>query len=198
METTTIRYKDIDEVEAAKKVIPVTMWYQHETDRENFEFLNMGQLIPLKRWHNTIISVKNYILKCSILYANTNESFRETMNKTADEIIENFKTNYLKGHTLKQYKKYIETDEYKDNLDTVITNARYKMFKQMLVNDPSLKKNLDILYKERIEKFLNKNVQYCDECYVVSFEYMPAELGFDVDCYKIVATKVKDLKTEEK
>ena len=198
METTTIRYKDIDEVEAVKKAIPETMWYQHETDRENFEFLNVGQLTPLKRWHNTIISVKNYILKCSILYANTNKSFKETMDKKTEEIIEKLKTDYLKDHTLKQYKKHILTDDYKYDLEDAITNARYKMFNQMLVDDPTLKNNLDMLYKDRIEKCLNKNVQYFDECYVVSFEFMPANLGFDVDCYKIVATKVKDLKTEEK
>ena len=59
-ENLKIEENDYVEEEVIEPVeITETMWYQHPTDHKNFEFLNVGQLTPLKRYDNTIISVNH-------------------------------------------------------------------------------------------------------------------------------------------
>ena len=122
-----------------------TTWYEFpRVDRDNFEFLSMGQLMPLQRYGNTIISVNRFIGKCRILYNNSNSG----------------KKLSLKDFT----KKY---------------NA-----------EPSLSHNLIMLYCDRIARYLNKD-KPLEEHVNVKFEFLPATLGFDRDCYKIIAERVK-------
>lgn len=122
-----------------------TSWYEFpRVDRDNFEFLSMGQLVPLQRYGNTIISVNRFIGKCRILYNNSNSKRKLS----------------LKDFT----KKY---------------NA-----------EPSLSHNLIMLYCDRIAKYLNKGKPF-EERVDVRFEFLPASLGYDRDCYKIIAERVK-------
>lgn len=144
METLEFDLENDNYEEEIVKNVSETTWYEIErVDRDNFNFLNMGQLIPLKRHGNTIISVNRFIGKCRILYNNSNSK-----NKL----------------NLKDFKKKFETEE-------------------------SLRNNLIMLFCNRIEKCLNKGLPL-DECKTVRFEFLPAKLGFDKDCYKIVAERV--------
>lgn len=132
-----------EEVETEPVEITETMWYQHPTDRKNFEFLNIGQLTPLKRHNNTIISVKHL-----------NEIYRKIYN--------NSNKNKL-GKT---------------------------KFMEKLEKESDLKHNLEALYCRRIEEAINEGKELKD-CKTVHLEFVPSWFGYDVDCYKIVAEKVK-------
>lgn len=181
------------EKEKEKNKIPETMWYQYETDRQNFEFLNIGQLTPLKGpHHNTIISVENYIKKCKILYTNTNkDTFGKRCKDKKKEIIESLKLSLLKQASPAYVEKYMKSKEFEDIVNEKWEKATYKMFRQIYDTDELLRNNLLGLYKNRIAKAINKGLDL-EDSYIVNFEFMPASLGFDVDCYKIVAKKVTD------
>lgn len=189
---TTIRYDYALIKEEEAKKIPETMWYQHETDRQNFEFLNIGQLAPLKEHHNTIISVKHYITKCGILYVNSNPDFAEKIKAKEKDIIAKIKESYESkgaGTSSRKFDNYKLTDEFKKELKSKMENELYKSFKHIYNTDDSLKSNLMHLYCDRIEKTINKGLPL-EEQRSVRFEYVPASLGYDVDCYRIVAEKV--------
>lgn len=143
-ENLKIEENDYVEEEVIEPVeITETMWYQHPTDRKNFEFLNVGQLTPLKRHGNTIISVNHLNEKYRILYNNSNK------NKLG-----------------------------------------IKRFMKKLNEEPDLKANLEALYCARIEKALNKDKEF-DDWKTVHLEFVPSWFGYDADCYKIVAEKVR-------
>lgn len=147
METQKNLSENIEEIEEEVETEPVeiteTMWYQHRTDKKNFEFLNMGQLTPLKRHNNTIISVKHL-----------NEIYRKMYN--------NSNKNKL----------------------------GIKKFMNKLNEDGSLRHNLEMLYCERVEKAINEG-EKLENCRTVHLEFLPSWFGYDVDCYKIVAEKVR-------
>lgn len=143
-EIKNIEENDYVEEEVTEPVeITETMWYQHPTDRKNFEFLNVGQLTPLKRWGNTIISVDHLIEKYRMMYNNSNKN---KLGPTA--------------------------------------------FNKKLAKESDLRNNLEMLYLNRIEQAINKGKKLEDHV-DVHLEFLPASLGFDVDCYKIIAKKVE-------
>ena len=192
MEITTMRYEYALIKEEESKKIPETMWYQHETDRHNFEFLNIGQLTPLKRYHNTIISVKHYIAKCGYLYSNSNPDFAEKIKVKEKEIISKIKESYeskCAGKGTRNFNNYKVTDEFKKELEYRMENELYKAFKHIYDTDVSLRSNLMQLYCNRIEDAINKGLPL-EQQISVRFEYLPASLGYDVDCYKIVAERI--------
>lgn len=188
---TTIRYDYacIKEEENAK--IPETMWYQRKNGRTNFEFLNIGQLTPLKEKHNTIISVKNYINRCRILYTNSNRSFAERCKNVEADIREEMISAVAKEHkgNKKYAEKYALSDEFQKNLKEKVDNTTYKMFKKIYDSDESLQNIYHHLYCKRIEKAINEGKPLNEQRMVV-FSFVPASLGFDVDCFKIDALSV--------
>ena len=192
MEITTMRYEYALIKEEESKKIPETMWYQHETDMHNFEFLNIGQLTPLKRYHNTIISVKHYIAKCGYLYSNTNPDFSEKIKEKEKKIIAKIKESYeskCAGKGSRNFNNYKVTDDFKKELKYKMENELYNAFKHIYNTDDSLRSNLMHLYCDRIEKAINKDLPL-EQQRSVRFEYLPASLGYDVDCYKIVAERI--------
>lgn len=188
---TTIRYDYALIKEKEKAKIPETMWYQRENGRENFEFLNIGQLTPLKEKHNTIISVKNYINKCKILYCNSNRGFTERCKNVEADIREEMISAVAKEHkgNRKYAEKYALSDEFQKNLKESVDDATYKMFKKIYDSDVSLQNNLRYLYCRRIKQAINKG-KPLEEQREVIFSFLPGSLGFDVDCYKIDAVEV--------
>ena len=68
-------------------------------------------------------------------------------------------------------------------------NELYKEFKHIYNTDVSLRYNLMQLYCTRIEDAINKGLPL-EQQRSVRFEYLPASLGYDVDCYKIVAERI--------
>lgn len=192
MEITTMRYEYALIKEEESKKIPETMWYQHETDRHNFEFLNIGQLKPLKKYHNTIISVKHYIAKCGYLYSNSNPDFAKKIKAKEKEVIDKIKESYeskCAGKGTRNFNNYKVTEEFKKELEYRMENELYKAFKHIYNTDVSLRSNLMQLYCNRIEDAINKGLPL-EQQRSVRFEYLPASLGYDVDCYKIVAERI--------
>ena len=192
MEITTIRYEYALLKEEEAKKIPETMWYQNETDKQNFEFLNIGQLTPLKRYHNTIISVKHYIAKCGYLYSNSNPDFAEKIKEKERKIIAKIKESYeskCAGKGSRNFNNYKVTDDFKKELKYKMENELYNAFKHIYNTDDSLRSNLMHLYCDRIEDAINKGLPL-EQQRSIRFEYLPASLGYDVDCYKIVAERI--------
>lgn len=75
------------------------------------------------------------------------------------------------------------------------TNSKNKLSKKefmlKLKNEPDLIHNLMSLYKERIERCINKGKHFTDEDYkTIRFELFPAMYGGEVDCWKVIAEKI--------
>ena len=79
--------------------------------------------------------------------------------------------------------------EFKKELEYRMENELYKAFKHIYNTDVSLRSNLMQLYCNRIEDAINKGLPL-EQQRSVRFEYLPASLGYDTDCYKIVAERI--------
>ena len=126
------------------------------------------------------------------LQTRNDPDFAEKIKVKEKEIISKIKESYeskCAGKGTRNFNNYKVTDEFRKELEYRMENELYKAFKHTYDTDVSLRSNLMQLYCNRIEDAINKGLPL-DQQRSVRFEYLPASLGYDVDCYKIVAERI--------